>query len=288
MNLYWHSGNWSSSEPFVMALDDHSYWLGSTVFDGARRFRGKTPDLEAHCHRLVRSAHALGMNPKQAPEDIVRLCMQGMELLDHGGDIYIRPAMHLRGSQNIIGFDPSSVELTVSLVGSDTPYMKPFTACFVPYRRPDADMAINDAKSASLYPHSLRAIGYAKRAGFDNAILCDSSGNVAEFASANIFIVSEGLVKTPRLSGSFLAGITRERVISLLKPDLDVLEVDISTDDVLSADEIFLTGNFSQIQPCVAVDGVRLGDNPLTRRISDAYGQWIEALPNVGTAVQIA
>lgn len=282
VDAYWYRERWSATAPLVLSPTDHSFWLASTVFDGARRFRSRLPDLRPHCARLLRSAMAIGMKPAITSKGVERLCIEGLKRLDHGEDVYIRPALHFKGSRDIIGFDPTSIELTVSLVRSETPFMKPFSACFVPFRRPAPDMAVTDAKSASLYPSSLRALAHAKSAGFENAILCDQHDHVAEFASANLFIVSDGMVCTPELSGSFLNGITRCRVIDLLRDaNIPVFETKLSKENVLSADEIFLTGNFSQIQPCTRIGGKRLGANPITSKIGDLYARWVQSLPEL-------
>ena len=115
---------------------------------------------------------------------------------------------------------------------------------FRPRRRPAPDMAPTDAKAACLYPNAGRALREAADRGFDNAILCDPIGNIAEFATANLFTVSNGAVYTPIPNGTFLNGITRQRVIGLLRDNgYDVHERTITIADLETADEIFSTGN---------------------------------------------
>jgi branched-chain amino acid aminotransferase len=116
-----------------------------------------------------------------------------------------------------------------------------------------------DAKAGCLYPNNARSLFEAQARGFDNAIVCDLLGNVAELATSNIFLGRDGLVYTPAPNGTFLAGITRQRVITLLRENgVTVIEKALSYRDFETADEIFSTGNYSKVVPVT-----RIGDRPL-------------------------
>ena len=105
-----------------------------------------------------------------------------------------------------------------------------------------------DAKAGCLYPNNARAIFEARARGFDNAVMCDMLGNVAELATSNIFMSRLGSIYTPAPNGTFLAGITRQRVIQLLRKDgISVIEETLSYSDFQQADEIFATGNYSKV-----------------------------------------
>ena len=94
---------------------------------------------------------------------------------------------------------------------------KGFSVTLSPYRRPTVETMPVDAKAGCLYPNNARALFEAHARGFDNAIVCDMLGNVAELATANVFMAKDGVVYTPIANGTFLAGITRQRVIGLLR-----------------------------------------------------------------------
>jgi len=116
------------------------------------------------------------------------------------------------------------------------------------FRRPTPETAPTTAKAACLYPNVARALAQAGDAGFDNCVVLDANGNVAEFATANLFLVRDGELHTPVPNGTFLNGITRQRIISLMRDaGVPVFERTITWPEVLEADEIFATGNFSNL-----------------------------------------
>ena len=114
--------------------------------------------------------------------------------------------------------------------------------------------------------------GEAKARGFDSAVALDLNGNVAEFASSNLFMAKDGVVATPVLNGTFLAGVTRQRVIQLLRDDgKRVEERTISVADVMDADEVFSTGNYGKVQPATRIEDRVLQPGPLFRRAHELY-----------------
>jgi branched-chain amino acid aminotransferase len=136
---------------------------------------------------------------------------------------------------------------------------KGFSITLSPFRRPSIETMPVDAKAGCLYPNNSRSLFEAKTRGFDNAIVCDMLGNVAELATSNIFMAKDGVVFTPAPNGTFLAGITRQRVIGLLRDNgVTVIERTMSYQEFETADEIFATGNYSKVVPVT-----RIGDRPL-------------------------
>jgi branched-chain amino acid aminotransferase len=115
----------------------------------------------------------------------------------------------------------------------------------------------------------------ARAKGFGNALVCDALGNVAETATANVFMVRDGEVFTPIPNGTFLAGITRSRHIANLRADgVTVHETVLTLDDFRQADEVFLTGNLAKITPVRAFDDKRYEIGPITRRARRLYWDW--------------
>ena len=112
-----------------------------------------------------------------------------------------------------------------------------------------------DAKAGCLYPNNARALVEAHSRGFDNAVVCDLVGNVAELAISNLFMARDGVVYTPIPNGTFLDGITRQRVIKLLRgAGVSVVEKTLTYKDFQQADEIFSSGNYSKVVPVKPID----------------------------------
>jgi branched-chain amino acid aminotransferase len=150
-----------------------------------------------------------------------------------------------------------------------------FSLTVSPYRRPSIETMPTDAKAGCLYPNNGRAILEAKRRGFDNALVRDMLGNVAETGTSNIFLVKDGLVRTPAPNGSFLNGITRQRVIRLLREaGTEVQECALQVADFLDADEIFSTGNYSKVVPVTRIEERELQPGPVHDKARRLYWDW--------------
>ena len=120
-----------------------------------------------------------------------------------------------------------------------------------------------DAKAGCLYPNNARALLEARSRGFDNCLMCDMLGNVAELATANVFMAKDGVVMTPMANGAFLNGVTRQRVLKLLRDDgKDAREATLSFSDFDEADEIFVVGNYGKVTPVSRIDGRDLQPGP--------------------------
>lgn len=153
---------------------------------------------------------------------------------------------------------------------------KGFSITLSPYRRPTIDTMPVDAKAGCLYPNNSRALFEAHARGFDNAIVCDMLGNVAELATSNVFMVRDGVVFTPIPNGTFLAGITRQRVIGLLRgAGVTVIERSLTYADFEKADEIFATGNYSKVVPVTRIGERALPFGPIYTKARELY--WIFA-----------
>jgi branched-chain amino acid aminotransferase len=151
--------------------------------------------------------------------------------------------------------EPESTTFALTVYASPMPEPNGMACCFSSYRRPARDAAPTDAKASCLYPNMQRALVEASRRGFDNAITFDAAANVAELATANLWIARDGVAMTPVCNGTFLNGITRQRVIQLLRDDgTEVREATLTRHDVLEADEVFSTGNYGKVLPITRVE----------------------------------
>lgn len=270
-------GEWISGNPPLIGPVSHAMWLGSTVFDGARWFDGIAPDLDAHCRRVNRSAANMGMKATVSADEIERLAWEGIKKFDGKTAIYIKPmywAEHgMPGS--VVAADPDSTRFALCLFEAPMHTAQPHSLTLSPFRRPTPECAMTDAKTGSLYPNSGRMILEARSRGFDNALVRDMNGNIVETASSNVFLVKDGVVFTPVANRTFLAGITRARVIGLLREaGYEVREATLSIEEFMDADEIFTSGNYSKVAPVNRLDGRELQEGPVARKALELYMDW--------------
>lgn len=270
-------GEWVSGNPPLIGPTSHAMWLGSTVFDGSRWFDGIAPDLDLHCQRINRSALAMGLDAVKTPEEIEALAWEGVKKFDGQTAIYIKPMYwgEHGSAGSVVAVDPESTRFALCLFEAPMNNARPISLTVSPFRRPSPETAMTDAKAGALYPNSGRMVLEAKRRGFDNALARDTNGNVAETASSNVFMVKDGVVYTPVANRTFLAGITRARVIGLLRQaGFDVIEATLSVDDFMTADEIFTSGNYSKIVGVNRLDDRELHEGPIARKALDLYLDW--------------
>ncbi|MBU4531287.1 MAG: branched-chain amino acid aminotransferase [Hoeflea sp.] len=269
-------GDWLEGNPPLIGPVSHAMWLGSTVFDGARWFDGVAPDLDLHCQRVNRSADALGMRATMEAEAIEDLAREGLKKFDGKTAVYIKPmywAEH--GGYMSVPADPDSTRFCLCLFESPMIASTGFSVSVSPFRRPTYETAPTNAKAGCLYPNNGRAIMEAKSRGFDNALVLDMLGNVAETGTSNIFMVKDGVVFTPAPNGTFLSGITRSRAIRLLREaGTEVVEKSLSVADFMDADEIFSTGNHSKVVPIIRIEDRELQAGPVARNTRELYMDW--------------
>ncbi len=270
-------GQWHEGDAPIMRAADHGSWLGSSVFDGARYFDGMAPDLLAHCARVNRSAEALMLTPTVTPEQMVDLVREGLQSYGPDQAVYIRPMYWgIHGDATAIVPQKDSTGFAICL--EEIP-MAPDTASVTltttRFRRPVLESAVVNAKAGCLYPNNARMLTEARSKGFSNALVADAMGNVAETATANIFMAKDGEVFTPMPNGTFLAGITRARHIKNLRADgVTVHEAVLSFDDFHAADEVFMSGNMNKVTPVTALDDTQYQVGPIARRARALYWDW--------------
>ncbi len=276
----WIDGTWHEGNPPIMGPRTHASWLGSSVFDGARFFDGVMPDIDLHSQRVNESALALGMKPTMKVGEMVELTKEGCAKFGSDKQIYVKPMYWVEGDgPGVISGDPDSTRFCLCLF--DAPMAPKDAASSItlsPFRRPTMECMPVNAKAGCLYPNNARAMLEAKGRGFDNAVVRDMLGNVAELTSANIFMAKDGIVHTPAPNGTFLNGITRQRVIHLLRSaGYDVFERTLGYDEFLEADEIFSTGNYNKVTPVNRIEERDLQPGPIAARARDLYWEFSHA-----------
>lgn len=275
--LTYFEGVWHKGDIPLMKAADHGMWLGSGVFDGARAVNGLVPDLDKHCDRVNRSAEALMLVPWVSTADMVQIVHDGLAHYPADAAVYIRP-MYWGVDTGVGTIRPGEGRPGFAICLEEVPMPAKTTTTTVTttrFRRPVMESAVVNAKAACLYPNNARMLAEAQAKGFGNALCADAMGNLAESATANVFLVKDGEVFTPIPNGTFLAGITRARHISNLRADgFIVHETVLSFEDARAADEMFLSGNMSKVSPITAFDDVSYQVGPVTRRARDLYWDW--------------
>jgi branched-chain amino acid aminotransferase len=197
----------------------HAAWLGSTVFDGGARLR--------RLRARPRPAHGAGQRVGAAlpPQALVSRTSgwawpaTAIKRFAPGAALYVRP-MYWPDTGAVGGgvkFDPETTCWCLCLYEAPLPGARSLAITLSPFRRPTIETAPVDVKAGCLYPNNARALFEAAERGFDNCLLLDMLGNVAELANSNVFMVKDGVVMTPAPNGTFLDGITRQRTIQLLR-----------------------------------------------------------------------
>lgn len=270
-------GAWHDGDIPIMRAADHGTWLGTSVFDGARYVDGIAPDLDLHCARVNRSAEALMIAPSVTPAEMVEIVWEGLRRYPPDAALYIRP-MYWALEAEYLAVLPKTGPTGFAICLEEVP-MPPADATTTltrtMFHRPVLADAVCNAKAGCLYPNNARMLAEARSKGFGNALVADALGNVAESATANVFMARDGVVFTPVPNGTFLAGITRARHIANLRADgVEVVETVLSFEDFHEADEVFLTGNLTKVTPVTAFDETAYEVGPIARKARELYWDW--------------
>jgi branched-chain amino acid aminotransferase len=280
--LIWYDGElvpWRSATTHVLS---HSLHYGVAVFEGVRVYetlRGPALfRLAEHTRRLCGSAHAYGMALPYSAGELAEAQMASVVAngLRHG---YVR-TIAFYGPEKI-GVSPRGARVHVAVAafplgpylgaGSHERGIRVKTSSFA---RAPASVALHRAKVAAAYASSLLAHEEAAAEGFDEALLLDVRGCVAEGAGENLFVVENGALREP-CPTSALAGITRDSVVELARDlGLSVTSADLTRDDVYLADEAFFCGTAAELVPIVELDRRRIGSGvpgPITRRLMASF-----------------
>jgi branched-chain amino acid aminotransferase len=250
------------------------------VFEGIRCY--ETPDgpavfrLEDHMRRLHDSARLLYM---EIPYSVEELCEATCDLVGVNGlaSCYIRPiAFYGYGG---LGVAPGENPVTTAIMSwpwgaylGDDSQEQGITAKISTWERVGPNVIPHTAKATGIYLNSMLATMEAQRSGYQEAILLAGDGSVADGPGETIFVVKDGVIRTPPLASSILPGITRESVIALAR-DLGhpVEEARLIRSDLLLADEVLMTGTAAEVTPVRSVDDVQIGVGEVTRELQRAY-----------------
>ncbi|MEM6763198.1 MAG: branched-chain amino acid aminotransferase [Pseudomonadota bacterium] len=275
----WMDGEWFDGNRPILGPRSHAFWLGSSVFDGARAFDGVTPDLDLHLARVNASARALGLKASMSVGEMGELVTEGLEKFPTGTPLYIRPMYWAEnGGPSAVAPDVESTRFLMCLYETPMPAPRGSAITVSPFRRPTLETMPTNAKAGCLYPNNARALQGARDKGFDNALVLDMLGNVAELATSNIFMVKDGVVATPAENGTVLAGITRNRVIELLREaGMRVETTTVTVPNLMDADEIFSTGNYGKVLPVTRIEDRSLQPGRVFQTARELYWEYAHA-----------
>ncbi|MBD3895066.1 branched-chain amino acid transaminase [Halomonas sp. ML-15] len=264
----WQDGEWLAWRDATTHLLTHTLHYGMGCFEGVRAYagRGGTQLFRAaeHTRRLVDSAHALDMPLAWDPAALIeaqRECVARNELTN----AYLKPTVFF-GAEGM-GLRAKGLTTHVMIAAWDLgDYLDPraarvgLRALTSSWARHHVNISLCRAKTNGHYVNSILALNTAVKAGFDETIMLDPEGYVAEASAANVFLLRDGVLHTPEVT-SCLQGITRDSVIQLARRELglEVHERRITRDELYTADEAFLTGTAAEILPLRELDGRRIG-----------------------------
>jgi branched-chain amino acid aminotransferase len=276
----WMNGelvDWADAKVHV---GTHGLHYGTGVFEGIRCY--ETPKgpavfrLRDHLERLHDSARLLYM---EIPYGLDELREATHELVRVNGlaSCYLRPIAFYGYGELGVSTAGNPVDTVImswpwgAYLGEDS-QGKGITAKISSWRRVGPNVVPHVAKATGIYLNSMLATTEARRAGYDEAILLTDDGFVADGAGENVFVVTDGVIRTPPLSTSILPGITRNTVIQIAQ-DLGyvVEEASMIRADLALADEIFMTGTATEVVPVRAVDDLEIGVGPVTSELQHAY-----------------
>lgn len=259
----------------------HAMHYGSAVFEGERMYGGRIFELEAHTRRLFRSAELLDF---EIPYTEDQLNQASAETCVKNGflDCYVRP-IAWRGSEQM-SVSARATRTHVAIAAWEWPryfdavrFQRGVRLCWAKYRRPPADAAPTAAKAAGLYMICTVSKNAAERSGYDDALMMDSSGAIAETTGANIFFVRSGALYTPR-PDCFLDGITRQTVIRLAREaGIRVEETRIEPGELSSFSECFIVGTAAEVTPVGEIGEHRFKPDTLTFELVERYSALVRA-----------
>ncbi len=297
----WMNGEFVDWADAKVHVGVHGLHYGTGIFEGIRCYdtpRGPAVfRLTDHMQRLHDSARLLYM---ELPYSVDDLSAATRDLVRANGlsASYIRPIAFYGFGQLGVSTQGNPVDVAImnwpwgAYLGDDA-LGKGITACISSWKRIGANTIPHAAKATGVYLNSMLATTEARRAGYDEAILLTDDGYVADGPGENIFVVKDGVIRTPPLSTSILPGVTRDSVVQIAQ-DLGYIveETSLIRTDLYLADEVFMTGTAAEVTPVRAVDDQELGVGPITVEVqahyldtvngrTDRWGHWLDVVDPV-------
>ena len=272
----WFDGKMVPWRDANVHLLTHALHYASSVFEGERMYAGNIFKLNEHTERLHNSAKILGFEIPWSTDEINQACIEACEI-NNIKDGYIRP-IAWRGSEMMgVSAQKNTIHLAVAAwewpsYFSPEARMKGIRLQTSKWKRPSAETEPVHAKAAGLYMICTLSKHTAEDAGFDDSLMLDYRGQVAEATGANIFMeMGDGKLHTPT-PDCFLDGITRRTIIDLAKKrGIEVIERVIMPDELANATQVFLTGTAAEVTPVGVIDDHTYSVGEITTQMMDDY-----------------
>jgi branched-chain amino acid aminotransferase len=280
---------WADAKIHVLS---HGLHYGSGVFEGARIYSGEVFELTQHSQRLHASAKILGF---EIPYSVAQIDQACRDVIKAQGlaDGYIRP-IAWRGSEEMgVAAKATKINLAVACWdwGSYFPMeerLKGIRLCFAEYRRPDPKTAPCKSKATGLYMICTIEKHRSMDLGYNDALMLDWRGLVAEATGANVFLVKGNTLHTPT-PDCFLDGITRRTVIGLAKKrGLDVIERQIKPEELADFEQCFLTGSAAEVTPVSEIGQYRFTVGEITKSLMQEYSDFVRPKSAAGRKLAMA
>ena len=264
----WWDGDLVAARDVRLHILSYTVQTGAGVFEGVRAYEGESGTaifrLHDHTKRLFSSARILGMEIPFTQADIERAHIEFITA-NKFKRCYLRPVVVYDGK--VVGVSAIGNSVHVAVAGwewdsylspdAQTKGIRVKTSSFC---RPHINATMVKAKANGNYINSMLAVHEARADGFDDALLLDTHGYVAECSTSNVFVIRNGEISTPERT-AILEGITRDTIITLANDrGWDITERQMTRDELYCADEIFITGTAAEVTPIVNLDHRQIGD----------------------------
>lgn len=290
--VIWYDGRlvpWREAKIHVLT---HGLHYASCVFEGERVYDGRIFKLREHTERLFEGARIMGFAIPYTVEEIDAACNLVVRELGIS-DGYVRPAAWRGSEMMAVSAQHSKIHVAIAAwtwPAYFTPEarMKGIRVTFAHWRRPDPATAPVKTKAAGLYMICTLSKHEAERRGYNDALMLDWRGRIAELTGANIFLVQNGVIHTPT-PDCFLDGITRRTVIDLAKKrGYKVVERAILPEELAKTDEVFVTGTAVEVTPVCEIDSYKFAVGEITHVLMADYDRLVHAPAAVSASASVA
>ncbi len=277
----WFNGELMPWRDCTLHVLSHGLHYASSVFEGERVYSGQVFKLREHSQRLIDSATALSFEIPYSLDEIEQATQDTVAEQGYP-DAYVRPVAW-RGSE-MMGVSAQSAKINFAIAVWEWPSyfspearMKGIRLQTSKWKRPSPETEPVHCKAAGLYMICTLSKHAAEADGYDDALMLDWRGRIAETTGANIFLIQDGVLHTP-IPDCFLDGITRRTVIGLAKDrGMEVVERALMPDEFERTDEVFVTGTAVEVTPVGEIDDFNFQVGTITRTLMEDYDALVRA-----------
>ncbi len=278
----WFNGEIIEYEDAKVHISVHALHYGTGCIEGIHSYKTEKGigifRLKEHVERFFKSAFALGMKLDFSKDEIIK-AVKDLVRLNKLEDSYIRPIAFY--GQSDLEVYPKNIKVNIAIISvpSEKKEIKGIKVKTSKFSRINPEALVYGAKISGFYANSIMAMHEARQQGYDEALLLDNKGKVAEGPAQNIFIIKNNKILTPN-SKSILPGVTRDSMIEIGKElGFEVIEKEIELEELKEADEAFYTGTLSEIVPIIKVDDTAIGDGRIgkvTEKLMKKFGEVVK------------